>query len=75
MTVRRYTFSLSLSPIQLQQYYRGELTTLLVVSEQGLRIQLPLSALRPYFSHTGVKGRFLLEVSSQGKLRRLKQLS
>ena len=53
-----YTFRLGLSTEQLLALYRGEAQRLSVVSEQGLRIELPVHHLRRFVGHGGIHGRF-----------------
>lgn len=67
-------FHLSLPPEELEKLYQG-VQSCQAVSTQGLRIQFPASALRPFITHVGVIGYFELHYSDQGKFQRLIQLA
>jgi hypothetical protein len=61
-------FSLSVSPTELQRYYRGEAQSVVVLSDKGLRLQFPARLLRQFVKPEGVYGRFEIEYDPQGKL-------
>jgi len=45
---------------QLLSYYRGQAKRVSVMSEQGLRLEIPAERLRPFVSLDGIHGRFRL---------------
>ena len=70
----RADFAFSLSPDQISELYRGA-RVCHAISVQGLRIEFPAMALRPYVTHAGVHGQFRLDYSPSGKFQRLIQLN
>jgi len=61
------TFPLNISASDLEKYYRGHVHNILVMSDQGLKIQFPANLVQPYVNHFGVSGQFLLEYDQSGK--------
>ncbi|MEM7001373.1 MAG: DUF2835 family protein, partial [Pseudomonadota bacterium] len=50
---------------QLETYYAGAVRFVWARTRQGQSIQFPLAHLRRFVSHTGVQGRFRLQVVDQ----------
>ncbi|MDC0612319.1 DUF2835 domain-containing protein [Vibrio sp.] len=63
-----YYFSLHISYVDFHQLYTGAASTVLVTTENGLRLQLPASRLRPFLSQLGIRGRFKLSVDNHNKI-------
>ena len=70
-----YTFRLGLSTEQLLALYRGAAQRLSVVSEQGLRIELPVHHLRRFVGHGGIHGRFRLTTDENHRFIDLERLA
>ncbi len=70
-----YTFRLGLSTEQLLALYRGEAQRLSVVSEQGLRIELPVHHLPRFVGHGGIHGRFRLTTDENHRFIDLERLA
>ena len=68
-------FSLSISPEEMQRYYRGEASSVIVLSDKGLRLQFPARLLRSFVGPSGITGRFEIEHDDQGKLLNLRQIA
>ena len=68
-------FSLSISPEEMQRYYRGEASSVIVLSDKGLRLQFPARLLRSFVGPSGITGRFEIESDDQGKLLNLRQIA
>lgn len=68
-------FALSISPEEMQRYYRGEASSVIVLSDKGLRLQFPARFLRSFVGPSGVNGRFEIEYDDQGKLVNLRQIA
>ncbi len=64
-------FYLRLSPEAYQAYYRGAARSVTVTAEDGRLIQFPAERLRPFYSHGGVQGRFLLRIDDQNRFQEL----
>lgn len=72
--MRRLEFNLSLPPDELERLYLG-VQACQAVTDEGLRVQFPAQALRPFVTHLGVRGRFELRFTDQGKFQGLSQIS
>jgi len=70
----QFTFRLQISQQQYLQYYQGTANAVQVVSECGKRLKFPAVRLRPFLSHTGINGRFLLTIDSNNRFIDLQQL-
>lgn len=68
MTHRTSRFSVSLSYDEAKVFYRGSKTRIQVTASDNNTINLPWSALQPYFSVSGVQGRFVITYDDKGKL-------
>lgn len=58
---REHFFSINLSADDVEEaIYRRQLHHVIVSSEQGVRIKLPLQRLIPFVTKNGIQGRFCL---------------
>ncbi|QSA19688.1 DUF2835 domain-containing protein, partial [Vibrio furnissii] len=69
-----YFFSLNISYQSFLSHYSGAASTVLVLTESGLRLQLPAAKFRPFLSQIGVKGRFRLTTDQNNKFLKLEVL-
>ncbi|WP_084659617.1 DUF2835 domain-containing protein [Vibrio sonorensis] len=72
--MNHYYFTLNISYQQFLSHYSGAASSVLVTTDQGLRIQLPASRFRPYLSQIGIKGRFRLTTDQNNKFVKLETL-
>ena len=73
---RQFTFALVFSPSELERrYYKDRVDNILVMTEQGLRVQLPLRRLVPFITSVGIRGRFLLTLDNQNRFISLQKLT
>ena len=72
--MQRFRFRLAISAAELQRYYTGRVSALTVMTEQGLRLQLPLHHFRAFVGHGGLHGRFEVELSERKSLQRLQRI-
>ncbi|WP_455205101.1 DUF2835 family protein [Kaarinaea lacus] len=73
--MRQYRFSMGLSAHKLMEYYRGNVKNVLVTTEEGLKLQLPLQVLKSYVSHSGIYGEFVVDVDDNNKFVNIHQVS
>ena len=73
-TEKQYFFRLQISQQQFLRYYQGSASSVQVVSECGKRLHFPAVRLRPFLSHTGINGRFLLTIDNNNRFVNLQQL-
>ncbi len=72
--MKYYYFSLNISYQAFLVHYSGVASTVLVVTEQGLKLQLPASRFRPFLTQIGIKGRFRLTTDGENKFLKLEML-
>jgi len=72
--MKSYTFSVYISYQSYLDHYSGAASTVVVVTDNGLKLQLPASRFRPFLSQLGVKGRFRITVNSQNRLDMLEKI-
>jgi len=65
---------MNISEADYQSYYRGAARNIIVMSHQGVSVQFPASAVRPFVEADGVHGDFIIEMNSQNKLVSLNKL-
>jgi len=71
----RIRFSLNLSAERYLSHYRGVAKSVLVVADDGRRIEFPASALRPFVNKHGVQGQFELVIDANNRLLSLERLN
>ncbi|MCM2681156.1 DUF2835 family protein [Echinimonas agarilytica] len=62
-----FKFQVSLSYHEMQALYKGRAQRVIVQDMYGRTISLPALKLKPFLSHNGVHGKFLLKTSIEGK--------
>ncbi|MCJ2376618.1 DUF2835 domain-containing protein [Vibrio sp. ZSDZ34] len=72
--MKQYRFTLNIPYHLYQTHYSGTVSTVVVHSDEGLRLQLPAAKFRPFLTQTGVKGRFMLITDHNNKFIRLESL-
>ncbi|NOH64721.1 DUF2835 domain-containing protein [Vibrio sp. RE88] len=72
--MNQYYFSLNISYQSFLAHYNGAASNILVVTDNGLRLQLPASRFRPFLSQIGLKGRFRLTTDQNNKFLKLEVL-
>ncbi|MDO6543953.1 DUF2835 domain-containing protein [Photobacterium sanguinicancri] len=73
--MKSYTFSVNISYQSYLHHYSGVASSVVVITDNGLRLQLPASRFRPFLSQLGVKGRFRVNVNQQNKIDGIEQIS
>ncbi|QUJ68832.1 DUF2835 domain-containing protein [Photobacterium sp. GJ3] len=73
--MKRYTFSVDISYHTFLQHYSGAASAVLVYTDEGLRLQLPASRLRPFLSQVGIRGRFRVSVTPDNRLEMLEKVA
>ena len=56
-------------------WYQGRAERVLMYSRDGRRVSLPAHHLRPFLTHQGVYGSFLMQFTDEGKLLKLERLA
>ena len=68
-----FTFSMRITADEYERYYQGTVRNILVMTHQGVRVQFPASAVRPFVTEEGVSGNFMITMDANNKLTSLKQ--
>lgn len=61
-------FYLDLGHDDVLAYYQGHYQVISALTTEGLRIEFPASAIKPYVSHDGIHGLFAIEFDDNHKL-------
>ena len=56
-------------------WYQGRAERVSMLSREGRRVSLPAHHLRPFLTHQGVYGSFVLQFTDDGKLIKLERLA
>jgi hypothetical protein len=72
--MKQYFFTLSITYQAYLQHYSGQASNVLIVTECGLKLQLPASRLRPFLTHGGIQGRFVLSTDMNNKFVKLTKI-
>ncbi len=73
--MRSFIFRVNITYQIFLQHYSGAASSVVVMTENGLKLQLPAVRLRPFLTQMGVKGRFKVAVDENNKLTTLTKLS
>ena len=65
---------MGLSEHKLKSYYRGNVQNVVVTTNEGLRLQLPISVFRPYITNSGIQGIFIVYVDDDNKMIRVEKV-
>jgi hypothetical protein len=74
VVMREYRFHLSIPAHEYMAYYQGAAQDVVVELAGGFRVQFPAVNLRPFVTHEGVQGEFILRVDAQNKLQSFERL-
>ena len=67
-------FFLQLTADEYESYYKGIVKNIQVTSTDGRTIRFPASNLRPYLTHSGVSGEFIMRFDKDNKFIELIKL-
>ncbi len=73
MNARKVRFTLHISAHEYQQYYSGSVRNVVVSANDGRIIQFPANILRPFISHDGIHGEFVIEFDDSNKFVSIKK--
>lgn len=65
---------LRISADEWLRLYRGEALNVVARARDGRTVRFPAGILRPFVSHDGVYGSFMIEFSQDGKFSRVERL-
>ena len=65
---------MSLSAERTRRIYQGNATSILVQSDDGLRLQLPAASFRAFVASDGIRGRFSVSIDQSNRIVDLRRL-
>ena len=71
MMSRIFEFSIDLSAEKIQRIYHGLARYILVYTDDGISLQLPVTNFRQYVTDSGIQGRFKVAIDDDNKIVRL----
>jgi hypothetical protein len=72
--MHEYRFRLAIPAHDYLAYYQGVVREVMVTLHDGHTIQFSADILRPFVSHAGVYGEFVLQVDADNRLQSLEQV-
>ncbi|MCG3729013.1 DUF2835 domain-containing protein [Vibrio cincinnatiensis] len=72
--MNHYFFTLNISYQTFLAHYSGSASYVIVMTDNGLKLQLSATKLRPFLSQLGIKGRFRLTTDQKNKFVKLEIL-
>ena len=67
--------SLNISADKLLSYYSGKVRNVIAKCDDGTTIQFPVEILRPFISHEGINGRFVIRYDENNKLAGIEKIT
>jgi hypothetical protein len=68
MVYKDYIVPLNISADAYQRMYSGDARNVVAHDREGRKIQFPASSLRPFVTHNGISGTFIIRVDQHNKL-------
>ena len=65
---------MSLSAAKTESIYQGQVKYIIVVTDAGLKLQLPASNFRNFVGSDGIQGRFRLTTDNQNRLQTIDRI-
>lgn len=60
----KYYFSINMTTQEFFPYYQGKVQSIIVRSNEGVRVEFPAMHLRNYITTSGIKGQFCLQTKN-----------
>ncbi|WP_085297171.1 DUF2835 domain-containing protein [Cognaticolwellia mytili] len=57
----KYYFGINMTSQEYLPYYQGKAQSIIVVSNEGIRVEFPAMHLRGYLTSSGIRGQFCLQ--------------
>jgi hypothetical protein len=74
MSTYKVHFVLHISAHEYQDYYSGTARNVAVTARDGRAIKFPANILRPFISHDGIHGEFVIEFDDNNKFVAINKL-
>lgn len=68
-------FNINLSYEKFFEVYKGHAKYVVVKAIDGRTLQFPAEILKPYLTHTGIQGRFIIYFDDKNKFKSLEKMN
>ena len=68
-------FSINLSYEKFLYVYKGQAKNVVTKARDGRTIQFPAEILKPYLTHNGIQGTFIIQYDENNKFKSLQRIS
>lgn len=68
-------FRLAINADEASRYYRGTAHFVVVIADNGQKVQFPARVIRPFINQQGVSGYFSIQFDDDNKLIAIKKVS
>ncbi|PSU24628.1 DUF2835 domain-containing protein [Photobacterium phosphoreum] len=72
--MRSFTFNVNISYNTFLQHYSGTASSVVVLTDTGLKLQLPAVRLRGFLTHAGIIGKFCVLVNNDNKFETIERI-
>lgn len=72
---KQFEVSLAIAADEYLKLYRGVASEVIAHADGGARIRFPANALKPFVTHAGVYGRFVISVDQNNRLQSVKRVN
>jgi len=72
--VKEIIVSLLISADEYQRLYQGTVKDVVTNAQDGRRVRFPARILRPFVSHEGIRGHFMIRFSEDNKFHSITRL-
>ncbi|KJF86940.1 DUF2835 family protein [Photobacterium phosphoreum] len=72
--MRSFTFNVNISYNTFLQHYSGTASSVVVLTDTGLKLQLPAVRLRGFLTHAGIMGKFRVLVNNDNKFETIERI-
>jgi hypothetical protein len=73
--MQTFYFTLSIKYDLCERFYVPGINKVILTSDNGKRVQLPVQNLRPHVSQNGINGRFRLTVDNNNKIKSFEKMA
>jgi hypothetical protein len=74
MGYKEYIVPLNITADAYRRLYSGDARNVLAHDQEGRTIQFPASSLRPFVTHEGIRGTFIVRVNEHSRLAGVRRL-
>ena len=72
--MKRIQVSLSISRDEYMKWYQGAASAVHATDTSGKKVRFPANILRPFITHTGIKGTFVIYFDDNNKFKDIRRI-